>query len=257
MNEKTLDIRTICRDCVFAVYDDKLTHQVDCKFGRIKKFKEQDKLIQLEDKETNLKYFAINTLCNRCRNIEWGLHQEDIENRVIEETTIRIAYILIANHDNDRLMETLNSILIQNPQPIKIAVVFSYGNTQIKEFVSKIKGLPAKIDVVNVLQDFSMHNLIDSGAKRLLNSQYITVIGEGNIMPANFAKRLDSLINEELKQISLVDAEEPKLGLTFHTHLFTLLGGNRDEYLADKIKGLARQQNLQHMIIPLEEVINE
>jgi hypothetical protein len=256
MHEKSININTLCRDCVFAVFNEQLTKQEDCRFNRLERFIASGRAELVEDEETNLKYYKINTFCNRCRNSDWAKDYENPDERVIEQTITRLGYVLIANSDNNITLSTLKSLLSQNIKPTKIAVVFYNAYHNLINFREKIKGIEAKIDIVNVIDKDDMNHLLDHGYRRLLNTNYMVSVKAGFELPKSFSSKLDNLINEDLKQISLVTTEDYPNGLCIQTKLFNLLGGNFYEPLIDKIEKLAKEQNLGSMIIPYTEVIS-
>ena len=240
MNERTLDINTLCRDCVFK--DLKAGVQVGCTFNRLDKF--------LDKEFIDNKYFRIKGFCNRCRDAKWAKDRKNLIEDVIKETELSIGYILVSDHDNQELHTSLKSILEQEIKPVRIAAVFFDGQQNLKDFIHDIKGIETPIDIVNILD-----NNLDSAYRRLEDSHYICLVKEGNFLPSRFSSNLNRLINEDLRKISMVDTNDNLQGYTIQTPLFNMLGGSFNEPLRDKIKKLAKIQNLEHMIIDYSEVI--
>ena len=68
-----IPIRTVCRDCIFAIYDEKT--QTGCKFGRLQQYKKWGVPIE-EVTEGKLKFKAIEALCCFARANSWEHHDK-------------------------------------------------------------------------------------------------------------------------------------------------------------------------------------
>lgn len=246
MNERTIDINTLCKDCTFSVLKD--GSQIGCAFNRLEKFKEKEFI--------DNKYYKIKGFCNYCRDYAWAKdHIEDMESAVIKETELRVGYVILANKDGKHTKRTLNTILNQQLKPSKIAVVFFNEDERIKWFHKEIKHIPierAKIDIVNVIDKDDKNHLIDSGCRRLTETNFITVLDGFFRLDSNFASNLDNQINTHLRKIALVDNIGD--GFAVQTDIYKLLGGSFEEPIRDKIRNLAKIQGLEDMIINYDEV---
>lgn len=245
MNERTIDINTLCKDCTFSIL--KEGRQVGCTFNRLEKFKEKE----LVDN----KYYKIKGFCNYCRDYKWAKeHLEDMESAVIKETELRIGYILLAKDCDKSLERSLNYLLNQEIKPARIAVVFFNENERVKTFVQYIKKIQdVKIDIVNVLDWSDKENLIDHGARRLQDTHYISVVEEGFRLDSNFSSNLNKQINDYLRKITMVEHDGYN-ALTIQTNVYKLLGGSFQEPIRDKIRNLAKIQGLEDMIIKYEDI---
>lgn len=258
MNQKTIDICTLCRDCCWAEFDEEYSLQIGCKFNRLFKYKELNKASLIKDKETNLQYYKISTLCNRCRTIDYMKLYENPEQTVIKQTNLVFgSLIIIENNTNEEILKTVDSLINQSYKPSYICIVFFERKNSIKYLIDRVKASSIKVEITNVLGNNSIENMIDNGVRRILNTHYYNICKAGFIYPDFYLNRINYLINEELYQISMIKPKEGINGLTIQTELHKILGGNFEENLTSKIDKLAKDQHMEHMIYDYHWMIHE
>lgn len=257
IDKKTLDLRTICRDCIFALYDEQYTEQEGCIFGRTEKYKAQNKLKQIEDEETELKYYEISTVCNLCRNGDWASNFEDPTAKALEQIKVKVGFVVLGGDNDGLLWYTLDSILRQTVLPDKIVVVF-YARTKssidiINYLTKHAQPKGVEFELVNVFKTDKIEYLIDVGVSKL-NSQYYTIYKSYRDLSPYFIEKLNKAINEDMRQVSMILPTEGVHGLTIQKKLHEIIGGNNNISVIEKVKELAKNQNLERMIIEHSEL---
>jgi hypothetical protein len=245
---KTIHITTSCRDCCFAKFDDAVENQIACEANRLVQFGILEKTKIKVDKETDLKYYEIQGVCNMCRPTEWAKNYENPLDRAIKEVKTSISFVVLAKDNDDALIETLSSAYSQAHAPQKI-VVMNYRRaglpTRILDWFKGCSNL--QYEVVNILDTDDIGVLIDRAARKL-KSHYYTILEEGKTIPSNFTSRLNKAINQDLCQISMIRPKDGLNGLTVHLRSHNTLGGNNNLRIWEKIDELAKNQGLTHMI---------
>jgi len=257
VNERTFDLKTICRDCIFAEFTDDAVTQTGCKLGRLDKFRDKGKTKPIED-ENGLEYYEISTLCNTCRDKNWEDKFTDSIPRVIKEVELKIDAIILddSNHDNwhQDVMVSVQSLLNQVLKPCRIVVVV-YNKMKafsgLKELLDKA-GI--KYDIVNVLEyTNNSYLLLNHGISRCRN-QYYSVVESGNVLPNDYFAKLNKIINNDLDQFSMIEPVNDTgslTGLTVQRKLHQMiqsLTGKIDLNIIEAVKALAKEQNLEHMV---------
>lgn len=122
-----MEIKTICRDCVFAECKnvDNLYIQTGCKLKRLEKFIEQGKanLIKNETEfNTDLKqYYEISRYCNTCRNSLWEQNVlsklKNIDDVLLEEIYPTLTVVFLLNNSSEilHLHATCKKITLLQP----------------------------------------------------------------------------------------------------------------------------------------------
>lgn len=254
MNERTVDFKTICRDCIFADFTDDSVTQTGCKLGRLDKFREKNKTKLVED-ENGLEYYEISTFCNTCRDNTWDDKFSDPIAKVLEEVKIKVDGLVIddSNHPNweDDVLKSVNSLINQTVKPCRIVVVCYKKINPFGKMRKLMDDAGIKYDIVNVI-DYSNnpYTLLNAGVKRCRN-QYYTVVESGDELPLDYFQKLNSIINDELGKFSMIEPIEELTGLTIQRQLHTMaanLISNSQMNIVDIIKGLAEEQNAAHMV---------
>ncbi len=254
MNERTADIRTICRDCIFAEFTEDSVTQTGCRLGRLDKYRDKGKTNLIED-ENGLEYYEISTFCNTCRDKMWDDKFSEPVERVMNEVQLKVDAIIIddSNHENwqQDIEISIKSLINQSLQPCRIVIV-CYRKTKpitaLRELMDK-SGI--KYDIVNVL-DYSStpYALLNHGVKKCRN-QFYTVVESGDELQSDYFSKINSLINDELAQFSMIEPQEQLTGLTIQRKLHNMsqsLSGTSQMNIVEIIKDLAKQQNLEHMV---------
>lgn len=257
LDKKNFVIKTICRDCVFAKFNDDVSEQTGCTLNRLDKFKTQNRTNLISDMPDSVKYFEINTFCNTCRNADWSSKLENLEEKVLKEVQIRLDFIIFEEENligwEDRAITSLHSCIKQKILPKKIIFVFNKKTDKFKDFIDKVDKilvpLRIKYEVVNSMELLnSSNNLIDIAVTKS-NSQYYSVIQSG-FQVSNLIEKLNNFINFKLETVSLIYPfiDGNLTGLTVQRILHKTIGGNSNMPISTKIAELAKNQNLQHMI---------
>lgn len=254
MNERTVDFKTICRDCVFAEFTDDAITQTGCKLGRLDKYREKEKAHIVED-ENGLEYYEINTFCNTCRDSTWDDKFSDPVKRVMEEVSIKVDALIIddSNHDDwyNDVMKSVNSLVNQTIKPCRIVIVCYRKLKPITALKELMDNAEIKYDIVNVLDySSSPYALLNHGVRRCRN-QFYTVVESGDELPLDYFDKLNKIINEDLSQFSMIEPQDQLTGLTVQRklhHMSQHLAGTSQMNIVEIIKELAKEQNLPHMV---------
>lgn len=253
MNERTLDIKTICRDCIFAEFTEDAITQTGCKLGKLDIYRDKDKAKAIED-ENGLEYYEISTFCNTCRDKTWDDKFSDPIERVIKEVEIKIDGIIVEDTKNKDwekdVFTSVNSLLAQTIRPCRIVIV-CYRKTQsftkLKDFLDKAE---IKYDIVNVLEYAgNINELINHGVKKCRN-QFYTIVESGSELPSDFFEKLNTIVNVDLDQFSMIEPRKQLTGLTIQRKLHHIIQNlvGKDFNIVEVVKKLASEQNLPHMV---------
>jgi hypothetical protein len=251
VNQKTHEFRSFCRDCCFQISNDK--GQTGCNADRLDKFKALDKVKLADDG-----FYEIQTICNLLRSTEWieKINEwPDPVSRAKKEVELKVSFIVLAHKtDDDTLIRTLKKLVYQTIRPVKIVVMrfcqsYLNQNSPIMHLLTKV-GI--KYEIINVLDKDELGYLMDAGFKKSAG-QYIVFVDGSRSIPLDYIEKLNSFINDDLKQISMVDADYH--GLTVHAPLYKLLNGNIVESIQKKIKDLAVEQSKENMVISYKDLI--
>ena len=254
MNERTVDIKTICRDCIFAEFTDDAVTQIGCKLGRLDKYRDKGKAKPIED-ENGLEYYEITTFCNTCRNKEWDDKFSDPVERVLAEIQLKVDAIIIddSNHEKwyDDIMVTVKNLINQELPPCRIVIVCYKKTKPFSSLRDLMDKAGIKYDIVNVLEySKSPYALLNHGVRKCRN-QYYTVVESGSELPNDYFARLNSILNDELGQFSMIEPQDQLTGLTVQRKLHQMiqnLTGKTELNIVDAVKSLAKEQNLEHMV---------
>lgn len=127
-------IHTSCKDCVFAIYEDKT--QTDCSMGLIEKYKSHNTtIIEAYDEEKEF-YILNNRKCIGFRKNSWfdkfgdSLTLDQKKDKVTEQFKIKyILFIDLKLFDMDKLTQLFNDINQLVVKPSKIILVrYNYTN---------------------------------------------------------------------------------------------------------------------------------
>lgn len=256
MNERTVDVYTPCRDCIFAMFDEQVTRQIDCKVGRLDKFQSMNKVQEIEDEDTALRYYRITTICNMIRNSEWAMDKENPEQKAREQIRVKAGLILLDKKNDELLIDSIRELSKQSLKPSKIVITTYRRESSWENILKELRNIDIKFEVLNVFDSDDNGNLINHAVRKLLNTHYYIVQEAGVSLGENFINKLDCLTNDELMKISMVEPTNGITGLAIQTHLHEMLGGYDSVTMPEKIKKLAEMQNLEKMIINYDEVGN-
>lgn len=247
-NEKTVKIRTLCKDCVFniKVGDD----QIDCKLDRLTTY-----MIKKTPMERVDGSYILETLCNACRDSEWAKDKDNNEliNSIYKEIEPKIDYIIVCNEEVpflNKIKRSINAILKQDIEPNKILV--SVKN-QGKFIHSQLYNEVSKDIFVNQSVEFISKEKNIDNCVRHCTGTYYTTINAGEEINSHFSYIVNYLINERLEPFVMLESSEdfPTLILCKIHRMFS---GNSGISIEEKIRILEKEQN-SHMIKKWEDVI--
>lgn len=256
--ERNVDINTTCQKCIFAEWAG-LT-QIDCKLGRLDKFEDKGLITAHDDEETGEQFYKIDTYCNTCRDEEWANKQDDPIAAVKKAVQIRGSFIILENTDDswskvkDKTRKILRLIDESEIKPLSLVFTGSNNNINYKRWFQLIKdslaGKNIKFDVSKPMYGKRLSNeeLVHMVAKKCKHT-YFSVFENGYDIPLDFLSTINKWINEDLRQISMIEPLFGVNGLTIQTILFNIVGGNDEKYTAvEKIKELAKEQEKKELI---------
>lgn len=258
MNERTVKFNTICRDCIFADFNEAHTLQVGCKLDRLAKFQQKNKATLVQDEETGLEYYDIGTICNTCRDSTNIMTKEEVLNQV----QIECDYIVLDDTRRedweDAALQTLESFLSHTILPTRVIFGFYQKRIIFNSFTKKIKAIigdkPIDYDVVNVLETVhdSWH-MIDI-LERKVKSAYFSLCEVDKRLPNTWIEQINKYINVDLNSLSLIQPVNGLTGLTVQNLLYKTLSGSVGSSIIDKVEHLAEEQKLQSMVKHWDEL---
>lgn len=251
-HERTITVRTECEKCEFAVVDPESKQQVDCRIGRLQKY--SDNLLLAEAQNG---FYIINTWCNAYRNKGYCANHT-IEN-LQQEIAIQSDFIILAikaKESND-VASIITSVKCAHNQLIKpsrlIIVVqdLAFSYKELYDSIAAISDIPFII-VKMVDPEADVATCIDTAVSKC-SAMYYTLWVAGFDIPIDYLSKLNFIINDELKQFSMIEYEADELnGFTVQTQLHKILDGNINAWIGEKIKFIAEQQNKKEMVVRYE-----
>ena len=235
------NIHTSCRDCFFADYDGSTQKYLGCKIHRLNLYYPGD-IIECFDEEKEF-YVINNNICLFCRrDIPKDIDVDTIYNHIREQIKIRYHLIIINRSDIDVLSSTLSSVKAQDIAPI-IVTVINY-NKDISDLV-----LGETLNNYHFLNwriakpfnpDLTQEDYIDlaiDGTKQKIKYNFYIVINAGFIIPQNFVRKIDALVNDELIKFVMITPDNDKNGMVVPLMTHEMYGGNSHGlYLLTKIE---------------------
>lgn len=259
--EKT---QTLCKDCIFAVYNNENTQQVDCKLGRLEKYRELGCLVDAKEKETGrMSYVIDNRVCMACRNHKWlemkeyaDAPEDEWESLVKKEMAIQYQAIVFYDSTEEDLKKTVLSLANQSIKPKKIIIVSRAGIGETAKFVEWLapslddENQPIEWKVQNILNPtFSNEECID-----LIQSvgprQYYSVFNSGLEIPPDIFSQVNELITEEMLQFAMISPNSSGDGAIVPSFVHKYYSGNSEKLLKNKIEEDGCKKN----IIPITTI---
>lgn len=251
-HERTVNIRTECSKCEFAVLDIESNEQVDCRIGRLQKYSDNRLLAEGKDG-----YYVINTWCNAYRSK--GYCNDHTMETLKREITIQSDFIILAlkekqNNTIDNILSSIEYAHNQLVKPSRLVIVvqdISFSYKELHDSIVSISDIPFII-VKMVDSESDVATCIDAAVAKC-SSMYYTLWLAGYKIPIDYLSKLNYVINDELKQFSMIEYEPDELnGFTIQTQLHKILDGNINSWVGNKVKYIAEQQNKKEMVIRYE-----
>lgn len=230
-----MPIQTICKNCIFAKFNEKNV-QVGCIIDRLDKFSSLPNIKVLTIKGEEKEYFLIeDRICNTCRDETWAKkHQKDIIKDVFDEIQIRYLIIVLANDNWEDITKTIQSIHEQSLPVEEIVLVRKqdsiFSATSLSELLAN-KGFK-HWRLGRFLTDNQFIYYTDGIVGDARNTNYYMSISAGKVLHRDTFKKIDKLVNEELVQFSLAYTDDMPI-IPTAVHYF--LDGNKERPLLDKI----------------------
>jgi len=208
-----IPIRTVCRDCIFAIYDEKT--QTGCKFGRLQQYKKWGVPIE-EVTEGKLKFKAIEALCCFARANSWEHHDKpDAMALARAEATVSFDCIIMAdeidfaneltNHVDVTVKSAKDQVL-----PFKRIVLAVEEEKPMKAIKYGIEVIGDKVDweVVHIMPDneLTYFEKLDEAVGHC-HSSYYCIFEPGFKIPSNWTHQLDKANNDYLHRFIMVKGD--------------------------------------------------
>lgn len=196
-------IKTFCRGCAFATYDDNDSEQIGCELGRLNKFVERGVTVNIEDDNSK----SIDVACNAYRNSKWAKQfteegKFEVQKwKEIVKKEIKPKFDILIMHDvddNEQTLErTINSF---NPYRdfIKKIVVVAYNTVDVLGLLTRHAG--KNLFVVKPLEKYTTSLYLDGmeEAKQRISSTFFLTTKTGFEINDTFFTNFDRYLNEDL-----------------------------------------------------------
>lgn len=189
-------IRTSCKNCAFAIYDDNKKTQLSCVHDRIERFKPSVSEAYDEDRE----FYVINRLCTYYRDEAWGYTSNDAE-KVKKESALSFDVIIDCNNLTDeKTAGVINLINNSHYYTEKMNIVLLHENRNhesVKLHVANIGRNLNKPFVISTCYDTRefMFKLL----RKTKNAYHTLIEHPENCDPGIFHK-LNDYVNIEMKK---------------------------------------------------------
>ena len=249
------DLTTACKSCVFANYIGKT--QIDCKLGRIKKYRETGvDIIEAEDLEEN-EFFVLEAWCNAYREQEWADQHEDILAQVEAEYVILLGFIVILGDgtseevDNESLLsdlhKTLEGIKEVEGSP-NYAVIVNNSSVPHFDVINKaqesLEDFDIEYKVSNVLEsDLTDLECVDLVFANLKNGYY-SILQAGKLPVSNdMINLINRKVNKDLDSVGYIKGNDGTSGTTVQAVMHKFLNGNYGKTLLQKIEAIQKDSD--------------
>lgn len=212
---KVSAISTVCKNCVFAIYDGKT--QVGCAFNRTEKVDQHDiyELIEAEDEEKEF-YILNNHICPYQRTSRW-IHADDkdIMSRAKEEVYMRWGAILLVNKDSlnikdisNRIQELKNQDIPPQSAVIVLKTESQISNTDMDEIFHLMNSNFNLWYIQNEMNnDTSERFSIDTAFDKLKNSariMFYSVFKSDQQIPKDFYSKIHKYVIDDMNTYGII-----------------------------------------------------
>lgn len=200
-------MKTICRDCVFAQYDE--SKQTGCALGRLDRYR---KINRAELVDT---YYEIDGLCNACTKEnpdgmpDFDTLKETVERRSFSSNTFILP---IKTWDDQHINHFIERGRIQAGNP-ELLIVFASTVSD-----KQIHCIPHPVKTMKILRPELNGSILNFAIKQS-KTQLLTLIEPGNIIPANLNQKVNEILNFELKTFGLIKNPSGYNGMVIQTVL--------------------------------------
>jgi len=243
-------IKTSCENCALAIFFKQ--EQLGCALNRIEKFKNNATKVETVEKNNKTFYVIKDRFCNAYITSPVGKMVHSNLRR--QEITTNIELVITCTKDTtlEEIITTYNSELQQTlpSKRISIGVDFSLS-TDVVEFFRNQDVRQWRVETVtddNYNYDRYLYLLV----KKVNQPNFVT-FKAGTVIPPNFNSNIDNLINDDLRQVSMIEPQDGN-GMFASTSLYLGMGGDYEMSFIDKVKGLAEEHHHEYMILQPEEI---
>ncbi len=250
--ERSFVVDTDCRNCVFAKYDGNT--QVDCKLGRLDKFRENGMVVE-EACDDELEYYVVKGVyCNTYRKAEWAERFKDkkLELHVLDEVKVKEKIYVYAGPDStlEALRTTIFSLKAQTISPVLVEVMYNRSAAKSSHVLALLNKSKLKFRLTTITEpDADLWRSLDICHKKL-DSVYYSIFQAGFEVPTDFIESLNKSLNLDMNRfVMLRPIDGNQNALTISTRLHKMLGSSTGkEPLVELTESLAQEQHLEHLI---------
>lgn len=234
--------QTSCKDCIFAIYDDKT--QIGCEDDRINKFK--DSVIEAYDDDKE--FYVIDRICNLHRKKTWNNGQKSIT-KAKNESALTFDLLIDCENINSNYEKNIVEELCDISYPNnKINIFLFHSHKVSKEQKKLVMSLHSKLNKSKISVYFDKIDYIYSILTQSKNTFHMFV-NEHNIENlANFLIVSNNLITNDLEKFILCSQDNKML---ISNIAFKFLYPNLYNDFENEIKNLKENARKENMYIEL------
>lgn len=199
-------IKTNCKNCAFAIYDQDEKTQISCAHDRINKF--QPDVAEAYDNEKE--FYVIDRLCTYYRNRAWGYSEQDTD-KVKKESALSFDIIFDCNLLTKSKIDSIIKFVNNNEyykEKINIILLHEHSNYEAaKSGVSQIGrelNNPFTISVCYNIKEFMYKFLIKT------KNTYHVLVQHPEKLDSNILIKLNDYVNVEMKKFIAANNNENK-----------------------------------------------
>lgn len=289
-----LPIHTSCKNCVFAKYEETGQTQIDCRLGRLDKYRKTgtEILEAFDNEKYKNEFFIVNgrkcgalvtkSLDNpsHCMPVD-DLEAKDYVEMFNKSNKIKLTFVIMFNNDSSlkHLSFTIHSLLNQTILPFKIFFVNNSKYIQDKDLHTilyktignKLTWRLTSLQNKDSSDDDAFDNIISQ-----INTSFYSRCDCGVKIPLDFTDKLNIALNENLERFSVLTPSKTVEVLTVQTgfHNNPMTSGNTPseaiEYnddetvlsrtklnnIVEKAIYYAKQQNKEYLVRSVDSLWN-
>jgi hypothetical protein len=200
MKSQQSEIRTNCKECVFAEFDNniQLPH---CKANRLEKFIDLNAHIKYKD--DTKEWFCLKRFCNMYRNQDVSL--EKAKNQI--KTTFGIAIYDYENISN--IEKSIKSIKNINYDKSKIKLVITSGHNDNASYLFTYTKALNEIKIkTKLIINFEKTNIDHEAFINLKNCAYLIKMNHDDQINPEMLEAIDNSLNSNLEKIIFFESSE-------------------------------------------------
>ncbi len=264
-------LKTSCKDCFYAKYDEDNKKQIGCHFNKLEKLQQIGIAIEKVQDEEKEFFMLLSHACMAYRTKSSMIEaNQEIEKSMIDtrkQMSPRIGVVINVCEDIiDNLKKTIQSIVDQELSFYEVIFCIS-SNIKPSEIMSLINELKCtfKWSIKQIVDEYWVGSKALNVAVQKSKSTYFALFKMGFVIPKTFVKEIDVAICDDMKRFIILKAiDEDGNGSLYQTYAFNALRGNEEAYSEDdekpahqfseKITYIGSRQNLTHLIKNCEEI---